>query len=64
LLIEVFNDERLEKLISNDGFLLNVNYPTKNVKLHRLACLVCNPNSLISVKPSSKKQKKTGGIWY
>jgi hypothetical protein len=63
-LIEVFDDEHLRRLISNSGFLLNVDYPTKNVKLHRIACLICNPNSAIAVKPSSKKHNKTGEFWY
>jgi len=63
-LIEVFDDEHLRRLISNSGFLLNVDYPTKNVKLHRIACVVCNPNNSIAVKPSSKKQNKTGEFWY
>jgi hypothetical protein len=63
-LIEVFDDEHLRRLISNSGFLLNVDYPTKNVKLHRIACLICNPKSAVAVKPSSKKQNKTGEFWY
>jgi hypothetical protein len=64
LLIEVSDNAHLRKLIINGGFLLNVDYPTKNVKLHRTACLVCNPDSCIGVKPSSKREKKTGEFWY
>jgi len=64
LLIEVFNDEQLKELILNRGFLLNVDYPTRDVKLHKITCSNCNPKSSIGVKPSSKRQNKTGEFWY
>lgn len=64
LLIEVFDDENLKKLISNGGFLLNFDYPIKNVKLHRITCRLCNPDNSVAVKPSSKRQNKIGEYWY
>jgi hypothetical protein len=64
LLIEVVDDEHLKKLISNSGFLLNIDYPTKNVKLHKITCVHCNPDNSLAVKPSSKRQNKTGEIWF
>jgi hypothetical protein len=64
LLIEVFDNEHLKKLISDRGFLLNIDYPTKNVKLHRITCMHCNPDNPLSVEPSSKRKNKTGEIWY
>jgi hypothetical protein len=63
-LIEVFDDEHLKKLILNRGFLLNVDYPTKNVKMHKTTCLYSNPDNCVAVKPSSKRKNKTGEIWY
>jgi hypothetical protein len=63
-LIEVFDDEHLKKLISEKGFLLNIDYQIRNVKLHRITCMHCNPDNSVAVKPSSKRQNKTGEIWY
>jgi ribosomal protein L40E len=64
-LIEVLDDEHLKKkLFSNSGFLVNVDYPTKDVKLHRIHCRHCNPENPVAVKPSSKRQNKTGEFWY
>jgi hypothetical protein len=63
-LIEVVDDEHLKNLISDCGFLLNIDYPTKNVKLHKITCMHCNPDNSLAVKPSSKRQNKTGEIWF
>ena len=64
MLIEVFDDEQLKNLLSDSGFLLNIDYPTKNIKLHKITCIHCNPDNSVAVKPSSKRQGKTGEIWY
>jgi hypothetical protein len=64
LLIEILDDKNLKRLILNGGFLLNFDYPIKNAKLHRITCRHCNPDNSISVKPSSKRQSKTGEFWY
>ena len=64
LLIEVFDDADLRKLISGRGFLLNVDYPTRNVKQHRITCVHCYPDNALAVNPSSKRQSKTGEFWY
>ena len=64
LLIEVLDNRHLSRLISNGGFLLNVDYPTNSVKLHKISCMYCNPDNSVSVKPSSKRQNKTGELWY
>jgi hypothetical protein len=64
LLIEVFDDEHLKKLLSDSGFLLNIDYPTRNVKLHRITCMHCNPDNSVAVKPSTKRENKTGEIWF
>ena len=64
LLIEVFDDAHLRKLVSDRGFLLNVDYPTRNVKLHRIDCVLCNPDNPVAVRPSSKRKNKTGEFWF
>jgi hypothetical protein len=64
LLIEVSSNEHLKRLLSDSGFLLNIDYPTRNVKLHRITCTHSNPDNSVAVKPSSKRQDRTGEIWY
>jgi len=63
-LIEIISDEQLEKLLSATGFLVNIHYLSKDAKLHRIDCRYCNPSNPIGVKPSSKRLKNTGEIWY
>ena len=64
MLTEIISDEQLEKLLSAKGFLVNVDYPTRDVKLHGIHCKYCNPSSSIGVKPSSKRLNNTGEFWY
>lgn len=64
MLTEISNDEKLKKLLPVTGFLVNVDYPTKDVKLHRIDCKYCDPSSSVGVKPSSKRLNKTGEFWY
>jgi len=64
LLIEVTTDEQLIALLASPGFLLNVDYPTRDVKLHSIRCKYCDPRRRIGVKPSSKNLNKTGEFWY
>ena len=64
LLTEISNDEQLKKLLSATGFLVNVDYPTKDVKLHRIDCKYFDPSSSIGVKPTSKRLSNTGEFWY
>ena len=62
--IEVINDEQLKSLNGTRGFLINADYPTKDVKIHCVNCKFCNPSNLQGVKPSSKKSSSTGEFWY
>ena len=64
MLIEVTSDQQLEKLLSTSGFLVNVDYPTKDVTLHMISCRYCDPSSPVGVKPSSKRLNNTGEFWY
>ena len=64
MLTEITRDEQLKKLLSTTGCLVNVDYPTKDVKLHRIDCKYCNPSSSVGVKPSSKRLNNTGEFWY
>lgn len=64
MLTEITSDEQLEKLLSTMGFLVNVDYPTKDVKLHKIDCKYCDPSSAVGVKPSSKRLNNTGEFWF
>jgi len=64
MLTEIISDEQLKKLLPTMGFLVNVDYPTKNVKLHRIDCRYCDPTRSISVKPTSKRLNNTGEFWH
>lgn len=64
MLIEITSDRQLKKLLSTIGFLVNVDYPTKDVKLHKIDCKYCNPSSPLGVKPSSKRLNNTGEFWF
>ena len=64
MLKEITTNEQLDKLLSAKGFLVNIDHPTKDVKLHRINCKFCDPKSPVGVKPSSKRQNNTGGFWY
>ncbi len=64
MLTEIITDEQLIKLLATTGYLVNVDYPTKEVKLHTIDCMFSDPISTIGVKPTSKRSNKTGEFWY
>lgn len=64
MLTQVHDDRQLRKLLSANGFLVNADYPTRDVKLHSIHCRYCSPDYLAGVKPSSKRKKETGEFWY
>jgi hypothetical protein len=64
MLIQITTDEKLKKLFSESGFILNVDYPTRDVKLHRTKCQYANPDNARGMKPSSKASNQTGEFWY
>jgi len=64
LLVEVNSDEQLVALLGSPGFLINVGYINRAVKIHSMRCKYCDPRRKIGVKPSSKRLNKTGEFWY
>ncbi len=64
MLIQVATDEKLKKLLGEGGFILNVDYPTRDTKLHRISCPHANPDNPVGIHPSSKTLNKTGEFWY
>jgi hypothetical protein len=64
MIVQVLTDEELKKLLEETGFIINVDYPTKDVKVHRISCPRVNPDKPGGAKPSSKTLNKTGKFWY
>lgn len=65
MLIEITRDGELKRLLGIEcGFLLNVDYPTKIVRVHKIGCRFCNPENTVGMKPSSKKENATGEFWF
>ena len=65
MLIEITGDEELKRLLGIDeGFLLNANFSTNLLTIHKIKCKFCNPENDASVKPSSKKENKSGELWF
>ncbi|PVX25398.1 MAG: hypothetical protein CW691_04745 [Candidatus Bathyarchaeum sp.] len=64
MLTEIVSDEQLIKLYTEDGYLIAVDYPKSEVKLHTIDCMLADPISSIGVKPTKALENKTGEFWY
>ena len=64
MLTEIISDEQLIELYTTTGYLVTVDYPKKEVKLHTIDCMLVDPISTIGVKPSMARRDKTGEFWY
>ena len=65
MLIEITGNEELKRLLGiDDGFLLNVDFPTNRLTRHKINCKFCDPESDVGVKPSSKIENKSGEFWF
>ena len=65
MLIEITGDEEMKRLLGIDnGFLLNVDFPTTLLTIHRINCKFCDPESDLGEKPSKKIQNKSGEFWF
>jgi hypothetical protein len=62
--VQIFTDEELKKLLRETGFVLNVDYPTKDIIVHRTSCKHVNPVNPNGIRPSSKSSNNTGEFWY
>jgi hypothetical protein len=63
-LTEIVTDDQLIKLYTEGGYLVAVDYPKNEVKLHTIDCMLADPISRIGVKPSKSKANNTGEFWY
>ena len=65
MLIEITGDGELKRLLGIEyGFLLNVDYPTKTARVHKISCRFCDPENAGGMKPSSKKENESGELWF
>lgn len=64
MLTEIVSDEQLINLYTKNGYLVVVDYPKNEVKLHTIDCMLADPISSVGVKPSKAKENKTGEFWY
>jgi len=64
LLTEIVSDQQLIKLYTEGGYLVAVDYPKSEVKLHTVDCMLADPISNIGVKPTRANMNKTGEFWY
>ena len=64
MLTEIVSDEQLINLYTEDGYLVAVDYPKNEVKLHTIDCMLADPISSVGVKPSKARDNKTGEFWY
>ena len=60
---EILTDQQLIDLYTTPGYLVAVNYPKKEVKLHTIDCMLADPISSVGVKPSKARAQKTGEFW-
>jgi hypothetical protein len=58
------NDDQLIKLYTKGGYLIAVDYPKNEIKLHIIDCMLADPISSIGLKPTKSRENKTGEFWY
>jgi len=63
VLTEIVTDQQLIDLYTTPGYLVAVDYPKKQVKLHTIDCMLADPISRVGVKPSKAKENNTGEFW-
>ena len=64
MLTEIVTDEQLIRLYTTPGYLVAVDYPKEEVKLHTVDCMLADPISSVGVKPSKERENKTGEFWF
>jgi hypothetical protein len=64
LLSQIETDEQLIELYTKGGFLVAVNYPKNEIKLHTIDCMLADPISTVGVKPTKSIETNTGEFWY
>ena len=64
MLVEITNDKQLIDLYTEGGYLVAVNFPKEEIKLHTVDCMLADPISSVGVKPTKARESKTGEFWY
>jgi hypothetical protein len=63
MLTEIVTDQQLIDLYTTPSYLVAVDYPKKEVKLHTIDCMLADPISSVGVKPSKARENNTGEFW-
>ena len=64
VLIKILDNKQLKTLLNKKGYLVNIDYPTKDAKLHEISCRFCNPDDPQGVQPTSKSDTNNGEFWF
>lgn len=64
MLTEIVTDKQLIDLYTSNGFLVAVDYPKKEARLHTVDCMLADPISRIGVKPSKALESGSGEFWF
>jgi hypothetical protein len=64
LLTEITDDKQLIDLYTKGGYLIAVDFPKEEIKLHTIDCMLADPISSVGVKPTKVRESNTGEFWY
>jgi len=64
MLTEIMTDKQLIDLYTSNGYLVYVDYPKNEVKLHTVDCMLADPISKVGIKPSKARENNTGEVWF
>ncbi|MGD2066711.1 MAG: hypothetical protein PVI43_06050 [Candidatus Bathyarchaeota archaeon] len=64
MLTEIMTDQQLIDLYTSNGYLVSVDCPKKEVKLHTVDCMLADPISRVGIKPSKMRESNTGEVWF
>jgi hypothetical protein len=64
MLTEIMTDKQLIDLYTSNGYIVYVDYPKKEVKLHTVDCMLADPISKVGIKPSKARENNIGEVWF
>ena len=64
MLTEIMTDKQLIDLYTSNGYIVYVDYPKNEVKLHTVDCMLADPISKVGIKPSKARENNTGEVWF
>ena len=64
MLRRICSDEELSATRISEGFVINMDYVTKTVVLHRASCPYCDVKRIMGMRPTSKTERGDGEYWF